>query len=216
FAIDRYEDYLHVSEYQRSRRMQDELYPEWLQACLNTISTALHTPPDHIFIKQRRRIARREEQYEKVDTARKKIIVRENDLRFLVNLSDYLDTGLFLDHRPLRSRFRHEAGGKKVLNLFAYTGSFSVYAAAGGAHEITTVDLSKPYLNWAEENMALNGLAQAARHRYVNADTMDFLKQHSQRYDLVFADPPAFSNSKKLKGTWDTQRDHPALLQLIL
>lgn len=216
FCIDRYEEYLHVAEYLAAHRMTEEEHDGWLQSCMNTMAVTLNVAPEHIFLKERRRLARRSEQYEKVDEASKRIVVSEQGLRFLVNLSDYLDTGLFLDHRPLRQTFREEAAGKKVLNLFAYTGAFSVYAAAGGAASVTTVDLSHTYLGWARENMALNGLATDS-HTFIQGDVMDFLKANKETdYDLVFADPPAFSNSKRMKGTWDTQRDHPALLQLIL
>jgi 23S rRNA (cytosine1962-C5)-methyltransferase len=216
FCIDRYETYLHISEYKTHHRRTGEEQEAWLKACLAVVATELQTAPEHIYLKERRRLSRREEQYEKVSETSKKIIASENGLQFIINLTDYLDTGLFLDHRPLRKTFRNEAAGKKVLNLFAYTGSFSVNAAAGGAAGITTVDLSKNYLQWARENMEQNGLYDSDKHLFFASDTMDFLKKDTGKYDLVIVDPPAFSNSKKLKGTWDTQRDHPALLQLIL
>ncbi|WP_118949627.1 class I SAM-dependent methyltransferase [Taibaiella helva] len=217
FCIDRYEDYLHVAEYKTHHGLPEDELESWLQQCLQTISATLHTAQEKIFLKERRRLSRRTEQYEKVSEESYKLVVQEQGLKFLVNLTDYLDTGLFLDHRPLRKTFREEAAGKRVLNLFAYTGAFSVYAAAGGAAQVTTVDLSNTYLQWARENMALNGLLDEDRHSFVASDTMDFLKSPAAgAYDLVFVDPPAFSNSKKMKGTWDTQRDHPTLLHLIL
>ncbi len=217
FCIDRYDAYVHVAEYKANHKMSEEEHAAWLEACMATIATILEVPADHIYLKERRRLSRRTEQYEKVATESKKITVAEDGLRFLVNLTDYLDTGLFLDHRPLRKTFRAEAAGKSVLNLFSYTGAFSVYAAAGGATAVTTVDLSNTYLQWAGENMELNGLMTGTAHRLIQSDVMDFLKQEpAETYDLVFVDPPAFSNSKKMKGTWDTQRDHPALLYLLL
>jgi 23S rRNA (cytosine1962-C5)-methyltransferase len=217
FCIDRYNEYLHIAEYKANHRMTDEEHDIWLKACMDTISGTLQVAPDHIFLKERRRLSRRTEQYEKVSGESKKIVVEEDGLRFLVNLTDYLDTGLFLDHRPLRKVFREEARGKNVLNLFSYTGAFSVYAAAGHADQVTTVDLSNTYLQWAAENMDLNGLMQEGRHAFIQSDVMEFLKKPADhQYDLVFVDPPGFSNSKRLKGTWDTQRDHPTLLHLIL
>ncbi len=217
FCIDRYEQYLHIAEYKANHRLSDEEHSAWLQECLDVIARTLQVAPENIFLKERRKLSRRTEQYEKVSQESLKIIVQEQGLKFQVNLTDYLDTGLFLDHRPLRQTFREEAEGKKVLNLFAYTGAFSVYAAAGNATQITTVDLSNTYLQWARENMELNSLYDETRHSFVLSDVMDFLKKPApELYDLVFVDPPAFSNSKKMKGTWDTQRDHPALLYFTL
>jgi 23S rRNA (cytosine1962-C5)-methyltransferase len=218
FCIDRYEDNLHIAEYKANHRMTDEEHDEWLEACMAVISETLQTPRNQIYLKERRRLSRRTEQYEKVSIESKTAVVQEHGLKFKVNLTDYLDTGLFLDHRPLRQIFREESEGKHVLNLFAYTGAFSVYAAAGGALSVTTVDLSNTYIQWSVENMELNGLLNSEKHKFIQGDVMDFLKksEDEEKYDLVFVDPPAFSNSKRLKGTWDTQRDHPALLHLIL
>lgn len=216
FCIDRYENYLHIAEYKAHHRMTDDVHDAWLQDCMQVISATLQVAPEHIFLKERRRLSRRTEQYEKVAGESKRVVVTEQGLQFLVNLTDYLDTGLFLDHRPLRKVFREESAGKKVLNLFSYTGAFSVYAAAGNAAKVTTVDLSNTYLQWARENMALNNLLDETKHTFIQSDVMDFLKNSEEDYDLVFVDPPAFSNSKRMKGTWDTQRDHPALLHFIL
>lgn len=197
--------------------MEESAHQDWLQACMLLVAQVMEVPEAHIFLKQRRKLARRIEQYEKVSQESKTIIAHEGGLQFKVNLTDYLDTGLFLDHRPLRQQFRSAAAGKRVLNLFAYTGAFSVYAAAGAATTVTTVDLSNTYLQWAKANMELNELLDESRHDFVASDVMDFLKQYEgPAFDLVFVDPPAFSNSKKMKGTWDTQRDHPALLHLTL
>lgn len=216
-CIDRYHEYAHIAIY-HSKFLQPENpdYETWLESCLQIVADVLQIEPQNIFVKERKKLARRVEQYEKVSEESKIIVVQESGLQFKVNLTDYLDTGLFLDHRPLRQKFREEAKDKKVLNLFAYTGAFSVYAAAGGATEVTTVDMSATYINWSKENFALNNL-NTAKHIFVQSDTMQFLKSlNDQRYDLVFVDPPAFSNSKKMKGTWDTQRDHPTMLHYIL
>ncbi len=217
FCIDRYEQYLHIAEYKTHWNVSPEEHHEWLQDCVRTISAALDIIEDNIFLKERRRLARRSEQYEKFALEQKIITVNEGGLQFQVNLTDYLDTGLFLDHRPLRNIFRQEAEGKNVLNLFAYTGSFSIYAAAGNAKSITTVDLSNTYLDWARKNLQLNNLLDEQKHFFVQSDTMDFLKAYTgEPFDLVFVDPPAFSNSKRMKGTWDTQRDHPAMLHFLM
>lgn len=216
FCIDRYEENLHIAEYKAHHRMSDEEHDDWLAECLRVIADTLQIDPSRIYLKERRRLSRRTEQYEKVAMESTRVIVSEQGLKFHVNLSDYLDTGLFLDHRPLRNTFREEAAGKNVLNLFAYTGAFSVYAAAGHARKVTTVDLSNTYIQWSRENMELNGLLDEQNQQFLQGDVMDFLKNATEEYDLVFVDPPAFSNSKRLKGTWDTQRDHPALLHLIL
>lgn len=217
FCIDRYEAYLHVAEYKTNRKEDDDTYNEWLQSCMETIAQSLNVPPEMILLKERRRLSRRTEQYEKVSQDQKIISVQENGLKFWVNLTDYLDTGLFLDHRPLRAIFKEQASGKRVLNLFSYTGAFSVYAAAGNAQHVSTVDLSNTYLEWAKNNFILNELLHPEKHSFLQSDVMDFLKAYKgEKFDLVFVDPPAFSNSKKMKGTWDTQRDHPTMLHLLL
>ncbi len=218
FCVDRYDTFLHVAEYASNKKMTDEESVAFITESVHTIGNALDTPVDNIFFKQRRRLDRRNEQYEKVAAMKERMVVVENNLKFYVNLSDYLDTGLFLDHRPLRAVFGKEATDKKVLNLFSYTGAFSVYAAAGGASQVTTVDLSNTYIQWAQDNFELNNLSVSA-HEFIVKDTMEYLKSLPEEplFDLVFVDPPVFSNSSKLKkGTWDTQRDHVAMLQLIL
>ncbi len=215
-CIDRYEGYLHVAEYKARHGMDEEEHDSWLAGCKAVMAKVTGIHEEHIYLKERKRLARRMEQYEKVAQVQEHIIVQEGGLQFYVNLQDYLDTGLFLDHRPLRSIFREEATGKNVLNLFAYTGSFSVYAAAGGAASITTVDLSATYLNRAKDNFILNNILEENRHHFVQCDAMDFLKsQKEEQFDLVFTDPPAFSNSRRMSGTWDTQRDHSAMLHFL-
>ncbi|MEP7246080.1 MAG: class I SAM-dependent methyltransferase, partial [Gammaproteobacteria bacterium] len=138
----------------------------------------------------------------------------EGGLKFRVNFDDYLDTGLFLDHRPTRARIRELASGKRFLNLFSYTGAVTVYAAAGGARSSASVDLSRTYLDWAERNLGINGLA-SRNHSMVQADCREWLEQAAlatERYDLIFLDPPTFSNSKRMEGVLDIGRDHAALI----
>ena len=156
-------------------------------------------------------------QYGRFAEQRTTRIVQERGLKFQVNLSDYLDTGLFLDHRITRSMVRDWAEGKNFLNLFAYTGAFTVYAAAGGAVRTTSVDLSENYLRWAGENLRLNGFT-GDEHRLVREDASEFLAslERGESFDLAVVDPPTFSNSKRLKHDWDSQRDHVELLNQVI
>jgi 23S rRNA G2069 N7-methylase RlmK/C1962 C5-methylase RlmI len=179
--------------------------------------SALDVASDAIYLKSRRR-QRGDAQYDKLDARAERVAVSEGGHRFLVNLADYHDTGLFLDHRTTRRMFAEEARGKRVLNLFSYTGAFSVYAAAAGARSTTSVDLSKTYLGWARDNLALNGLATDA-HQLVHADVLQWLSSPDRRdvwYDLVMVDPPTWSTSKRMNETLDIQRDHRALLASVL
>jgi len=184
------------------------------------ILAGLDIPRDRLFIKERGRQVADEggrEQYERVAALGRTKVVVEHGLRFEVNLSDYLDTGLFLDHRPTRLAVQQRAAGKRVLNLFAYTGAFSVHARAGGAAATTTVDLSKTYLEWFGRNLALNGFALGGEHRAIHADCLQWLEagpaSPQERYDLVICDPPTFSNSKRMKAeSFSIDRDHPQLL----
>lgn len=186
------------------------------------ILAGLNIPRDRLFIKYRGRQRSDEggrDQYERFDSRGAVKVVREHGLRFEVNLSDYLDTGLFLDHRQTRAMVRDEARGKRVLNLFCYTGSFSVYAAAGGAYETTSVDLSNTYLDWTRRNLAANGFRDTGQHRIVRDETRAFLEHRARRgeppFDLVVADPPTFSRSARSETPWDIQRDHVAFLDLV-
>ena len=149
-------------------------------------------------------------------TTGQRTIVQEGGLKFYVNFTDYLDTGLFLDHRLLRGMVREQAAGQRVLNLFGYTGSFTVYTAAGGAAATTTVDLSRNYLEWAADNMRLNGFA-GPEHRYVSADAKNYVRDlHPDvNFDLIVVDPPTFSNSKRTQDDWDVQHDHAWLLEQL-
>jgi 23S rRNA (cytosine1962-C5)-methyltransferase len=222
FCIEVYEDKLYVAEYKRRHGMTDEEHEEWTQGSLNVISEIFQVAGENIFLKLRQRKPGRLGQYQKMREQQHEFVVYENarpdeptgqKLRFIVNLSDYLDTGLFLDHRVTREMVKTEANNKKVLNLFCYTGSFSVYAAAGGAGEVVSVDLSKTYLNWAERNMELNGFIDKTKYMYVHEDVKQYLKTLPGNYfDLIIVDPPTFSNSQRMEEFLDIQRDHVEMI----
>ncbi len=214
-AIDVYENIAHVAEYARPHGLEPDEHADWLEGCLTVIGTVLDISPKLIYLKFRQRQTGLR-QYERFSRAGAEYIVRENGLRFIINPSDYLDVGLFLDHRDTRQLVRNESAGKRVLNLFSYTGAFSVYAAAGGAASTVTVDMSNTYLQWADRNLALNGFADPA-HSLVQADVMQWLGQPlSEQFDLVIVDPPTFSNSKRMVNIFDIQRDHAWILNRLL
>ena len=203
-TVDTYEGALVINDY-RHEAADDA----WLAAIVDAAGEALGAR--EVFAKQRERLVGRREghQYERLGDAGAWRVVHEGGRAFRVNLSDYVDTGLFLDHRITRARVAAEPG-ETLLNLFAYTGAFTVHAAAAGKRT-TSVDLSKTYLAWAGENLALNELAG----ELVHADVREFLadaRRAGRRWDLVVVDPPTFSNSKRMDYTWDVQRDHAALL----
>lgn len=216
-VVDRYDDCLHVSEFKRTRELPEDQHQAWLELMVKVVGEVLEVPRDRTFLKQRQRQSGAN-QYSRVSEEQFMLTVEEAGLQFRVNLSDYADTGLFLDHRQTRAMIRDRATGCKFLNLFGYTGAFTVYAAAGGASSTTTVDLSANYLEWAEKNMALNGFADSAKHRIVRGDSARFLESlpATEMYDLVIVDPPTFSNSKAMTDTWDIQRDHVSFLNLVL
>lgn len=217
FCIEFYGDQLYVAEYRRQHGMDEAAYQAWQEGSLQVMQEVLEVHPDRIFLKLRQRKPGRMGQYQKLEEEKKEWEVAENGLRFWVNLSDYLDTGLFLDHRITRQLVREQSAGKKVLNLFAYTGSFSVYAAAGGAAEVVTVDLSNTYLEWARRNMDLNGFHDEARYQFVQADVLQFLRMlGAGSFDLIILDPPSFSNSKRMEDILDVQRDHVMLINQCL
>jgi 23S rRNA (guanine2445-N2)-methyltransferase / 23S rRNA (guanine2069-N7)-methyltransferase len=215
-VVDRYEECLHLAEYDRPHDRSPAQHADWLDLMAKTAAETLEVPKGQVFMKRRER-QRGMNQYERFAEQGKTFVVHEGGLKFRVNLSDYLDTGLFLDHRITRAMVREAAAGKRFLNLFGYTGAFTVYAASGGAESTTTVDLSNTYLEWAEENLALNGLAGRG-HRFVRDDAGSFLKHHrpGAAYDLAVVDPPTFSNSKKTDDIWDVQRDHAELLNGVV
>jgi len=217
FAIDLYKDVVHAAEYKRRHGMEDEEHEQWLQACKEIIAKVLELPLDNVYMKVRQRKAGRQGQYEKFAEEKVERIVPEGGLNFIINLTDYLDTGLFLDHRITRGMVRDEAKGKRVLNLFCYTGSFSVYAAHGGAASVTSVDLSKTYINWAKRNMQFNKLYKDDIHEFIQADVMEVIQDiPKDTFDLIICDPPTFSNSKRMEDNFDVQRDHVWLLKQLL
>lgn len=214
FAIDLYEEALYVSEYQRKHNLGEEEHAYWLEECKEVMAQVFDIPIERIYIKKRKR-QKGSQQYEKLDQQKNRFMVRENGLRFIVNLSDYLDTGLFLDHRNTRQMVRAEVEGKRFLNLFAYTGAFSIYAAAGNALSTTTVDLSNTYLSWAQDNFNINGFGAdiGNKHRLIQGDVKQYLDSLPQNaFDLVVMDPPTFSNSKRMLDILDIQRDHVNLI----
>ncbi len=207
-AVDRYGPYALVYLFERPYEKPEAEESAWLDRMCAVAAESLEVPPENIFRKQRKR-QRGTDQYERISDVGRRIVVREGGLSFQVNLTDYLDTGLFLDHRITRSRVRGEARGRRVLNLFCYTGSFSVYAAAGGAASVDSVDLSNTYLAWAERNLALNGFRGSA-FSFLREDALKFLAGASsgrRRWDLAILDPPTFSNSKRMSGPLDISRD---------
>ncbi len=208
-AIDRYDDWLVVQEYAPPKDISEDKARRRLQEVLLHLPAVTGIPASQISLKVRTR-QKGTSQYEKLDQQGVTKTVQENNARFEVNLTDYLDTGLFLDHRDTRQRVQQLAKDKDVLNLFAYTGSVSVFAALGGARSVCTVDMSKTYLDWAKRNFSLNQLT--GPYAFVQADCTNWLTSHSGQYDLIFIDPPSFSNSKRMQSTWDVQRDHVALI----
>ena len=204
----------HVQEYEAPATIDPARAESRLIDVLAAIPAVLEIPPRQVFLKIRRR-QKGAAQYEKQADSGRFHEVEEGGLKFWVNFEDYLDTGLFLDHRLTRALIRERAAGGSFLNLFAYTGTATVYAAKGGATATTTVDMSRTYLDWARRNLELNGL-HGGRHALLQADCLEWLSEaaHSHgRYDLIFLDPPTFSTSKRMKGTFDVQRDHVELIR---
>lgn len=212
FLIEMYGSEIYVAEYKRHYKMEEVQHEKWLEESMVVISKVTGIEVSHIYVRERKRKENRQDQYQKVAQEKAEFVVEENGLKFIVNLTDYLDTGLFLDHRITRQMVRNEADGKDVLNLFAYTGSFSVYAAAGKAKRIVTMDLSKTYLNWAERNMQLN-FPEYTSHELVHMDVKQYLQQPVEdQFDIIIMDPPTFSNSKRMEDILDIQRDHVELI----
>ncbi|MEE2960611.1 MAG: bifunctional 23S rRNA (guanine(2069)-N(7))-methyltransferase RlmK/23S rRNA (guanine(2445)-N(2))-methyltransferase RlmL [Myxococcota bacterium] len=214
-AIDWYDGHLHIQEYAAPNtvdsRKAEHRFNDIVQAASRVMYETLQADPKNIHIKQRER-QRGTSQYEKHDSRSNFFNVRENGCQFKVNLTDYLDTGLFLDHRITRNILRELSNGKSFLNLFAYTGTATVYAAKGGARSTTTVDMSNTYLKWAQENAELNHIG-GRDHSFERADCLRWIRECRKQYGLIFLDPPTFSNSSHMSETFDVQRDHTALLQ---
>ncbi|WP_028694474.1 bifunctional 23S rRNA (guanine(2069)-N(7))-methyltransferase RlmK/23S rRNA (guanine(2445)-N(2))-methyltransferase RlmL [Pseudomonas cremoricolorata] len=212
-AVDVYQEWVHVQEYAAPRSIDPEKAQSRLIDALAAIPQVLGVAQQQVVLKRRERQSGTR-QYERQATEGRFQEVSEGGVKLLVNLTDYLDTGLFLDHRPMRMRIQREAAGKRFLNLFCYTATASVHAAKGGARSTTSVDLSKTYLDWARRNLALNGFSE--RNRLEQGDVMAWLQAASDSYDLIFIDPPTFSNSKRMEGVFDVQRDHVELLDLAM
>ncbi len=223
FALDRYQSeiapevvWFHLQEYQAPATIDKKKAEHRIRVAVDVIKDLFSIPDEQLFCKTRRR-QRGTEQYQKQDSQNEFYQVREASASLLINLSDYLDSGLFLDHRITRDIIYRGAHDKSVLNLFCYTGSIGVQAGLGGASSVLNVDLSANYLKWAQENHRLNGLDDEARYRFLRADIIELL-DHPDRYsiaadfDLIFLDPPSFSNSSKMQQTLDIQRDHSALI----
>ena len=227
--------YAHIALYERPYEKDKQSEDQWLDVMAEAVCSVLNIPKENIFIKQRKKQRGENSQYEKFAASKHCINVEEQGLKFIINLSDYLDTGLFFDHRPLRLAVKNECRGKHVLNLFCYTGAFSVYAAKGGAASVDSVDLSHTYLDWAKQNFSLNGIdiSQSAdcggktidKYRFIQEDAVKFIKGAAGadtnkalrcRWDIIILDPPTFSNSKKLKDVFDINRDWPELVNASL
>ncbi|WP_426417429.1 bifunctional 23S rRNA (guanine(2069)-N(7))-methyltransferase RlmK/23S rRNA (guanine(2445)-N(2))-methyltransferase RlmL [Aestuariirhabdus sp. LZHN29] len=212
-AIDIYGDWVCVQEYQAPKSIDPDKATQRLRDLLSAIPEALEVDPAKVVLKERKRQSGTD-QYQRQDRKGTQLEMLEQGCRLLVNLTDYLDTGLFLDHRPMRRRIAREAQGKRFLNLYCYTGAVTVHAAHGGASSSTSVDLSATYLEWARKNLSLNGFSD--RHELVRADCMEWIRDNNEQFDLIFVDPPTFSNSKRMDGVFDVQQDHVELLDAAM
>ncbi|MBN3005857.1 23S rRNA (cytosine1962-C5)-methyltransferase [Chromobacterium alkanivorans] len=217
FAVDMYGERVHLQEYDTGWEMEDDAYRDWINAVVDSLCAVTGVAPAAVTLKNRRR-QKGVSQYEKAGQSGDDFVINEFGQRFIVNLDAYLDTGLFLDHRNTRKRVREEAAGKRFLNLFAYTGSFTVYAACGGAISSETVDMSNTYQDWSRRNFELNGL-DLGKHQLVRADVFQYLEEAvdaGKQFDLIVMDPPTFSNSKKMRDILDVQRDHVWLIDYAM
>ncbi|WP_223788574.1 bifunctional 23S rRNA (guanine(2069)-N(7))-methyltransferase RlmK/23S rRNA (guanine(2445)-N(2))-methyltransferase RlmL [Marinicella meishanensis] len=212
-AIDCYQNHVHIQEYQAPKSIDSKKAMNHLNQVLLAVQSVLQPKREKIHLKTRQ-IQRDKQQYNKLSEQEQRLVISEQQRRYLVDLEQYLDTGLFLDHRWLRNQVQQQSQDRSVLNLFCYTGAISVAAAQGHAARVVSVDTSKTYLKWAEENFALNGLRNA-KHRFVRQDVLTFLRKHrGDQFDLIIADPPTFSNSHSRDTDWVVQNDHPELLEL--
>ena len=216
-AVDWYAGHLVVAEYVRRQST-----PEWLPRMGEAVASALGVPPEKVHLKRRFTGGGDGPRYERLAATEEKIVVREGDFSFRVNLNDYVDTGLFPDHRNTRRMVREMAAGRDFLNLFCYTGTFTCYAAKGGARRTVSVDRSETAILWARENMALNGIPDAG-NTLVHSDTFDFLEQTARdnvSFDLAVVDPPSFSTRREVRqnpeAAFDVAADHPELLARVL
>lgn len=222
FAIDRYQEiggsvHLYVQEYRAPHGVEPAAAARRRAEAFSVLVEVTGVEPEAIHVRVRER-QRGAAQYQRLGHERQFLVVEEQGMKFEVNFTDYLDTGLFLDHRPMRARLRVAAAGKRFLNLFCYTGSATVSAAAGGARQTVSVDLSNTYLDWAARNFELNALSTAS-HELIAADCRTWLAEAAKArrvFDLIYLDPPTFSNSKRMSGVLDTQRDHAEMIEQCL
>ncbi|WP_105254085.1 bifunctional 23S rRNA (guanine(2069)-N(7))-methyltransferase RlmK/23S rRNA (guanine(2445)-N(2))-methyltransferase RlmL [Pseudoalteromonas sp. T1lg75] len=210
-AVDVYQNSAVIYEYAAPKNIDPNVAQKRLQDVLMLTCETLEIAPGQVALKERRK-QKGDSQYQTQGSQGKTMVITEYGAKFEVNLFDYLDTGIFLDHRLARKLVRELSQGKRVLNLFAYTGTASVQAALGGAKSVTTVDMSKTYLQWAQRNFALNNL-KSPRYRFEQGDCIEWLKRTRGEYDLIFLDPPTFSNSKRMRDSFDVQRDHVTLIK---
>jgi 23S rRNA (guanine2445-N2)-methyltransferase / 23S rRNA (guanine2069-N7)-methyltransferase len=214
-AIDVYGEWIHIQEYAAPKSVEPQKAENRLRDVLDAVPVAFNVDREKVVLKQRR-VQKGKKQYEKQDQQQNFMEVKEGNCNLYVNLTDYLDTGLFLDHRPIRMEFETSCKNKDFLNLFSYTCTASVHAAMGGARSTTSVDMSQTYLNWGRKNLTLNGLSERDHH-FIQADCLKWLetaKTQKDRYDIIFMDPPSFSNSKRMDDVLDVQRDHVQLIEL--
>ncbi|MBF0252760.1 MAG: class I SAM-dependent methyltransferase [Candidatus Omnitrophica bacterium] len=212
-VVDWYAGHLVVSEYERL-----QTGPEYLPQMADAVAVALNVPKENVHIRTRHTNVEEGPRYTKLASEDKRMEVKEGDLKFLINLTDFLDTGLFSDHRQTRILIRKMAEGKDFLNLFAYTGAFTCAAALGNARSIVTVDRSETYINWTKDNLELNGLWNE-KHKLVQADALKYLERARKegiKFDLAFIDPPSFFKEKATGADFDINRDHPELINNVL
>ncbi|MEE3662708.1 bifunctional 23S rRNA (guanine(2069)-N(7))-methyltransferase RlmK/23S rRNA (guanine(2445)-N(2))-methyltransferase RlmL [Brenneria sp. g21c3] len=210
-AVDRYASWVVVQEYAPPKTIDAQKARQRLFDVINATLSVLELPSNRLILKTRER-QKGKSQYEKLAQKGEFLLVEEYNAKLWVNLTDYLDTGLFLDHRIARKMLGEMSQGKDFLNLFAYTGSASVHAGLGGARSTTTVDMSRTYLEWAEKNLRANGLT-GRQHRLIHADCLSWLREANEQFDVIFIDPPTFSNSKRMEDSFDVQRDHLTLMK---
>ena len=211
FAIDVYGERVHLQEYQAPATVPEEKVLLHREQALAAVQHVLKTRTDHLVLKTRQR-QKGKAQYQALDEQGHDFVVSEGPARYWINLERYLDSGVFLDHRPVRRFIHEQAADKRFLNLFCYTATATVQAALGGARSSLSVDLSNTYLDWARRNFQLNALDQN-RHRLIQKDCIHYLRNSKDRFDLIFLDPPTFSNSKRTDNVLDIQRDHVELIR---
>lgn len=212
FIVDVYKDNAIIYE-KRDEEIDAEKFDHF-NFIISAVKYVLNIPEEKVIIKSRKRQVG-DTQYTKLEERNELIVVKEYKSEFLVNLHDYLDTGLFLDHRPLRQIVSKSAEGKKVLNLFSYTGSISVAAAVGGASKVTSVDMSSTYQNWAKKNFEQNNIP-LANHNFIVDSALEYLEKASQRFDIIVLDPPTFSNSKGMEEDFEVEKDQLFLVKHCL